>query len=69
MGVQGEAVVVKTVRARSVRVMREERRPLRAEGAVHGDEAGGAPRRPVKTGFPRVGRFLPLQSREEREVC
>lgn len=50
--------------------MREERgcRPLRAEGAVEGDQAGGAPRRPVKTWVPAVGRFLPLECREEREV-
>lgn len=69
LGAQGEAVAVETVRARSVRQMREERRPLRAEGAVGVNEAGGAPQRPMETGIPTVGRFLPLESREEREVC
>lgn len=51
--------------------MREERgcRPLRAERAVEGDQAGGAPWRPVKAWVPAVGRFFPLKRREEREVC
>lgn len=40
LGAQGEAVVVETVGARSVGEMREERRPLRAEGAMEGEEAG-----------------------------
>lgn len=61
LGVEGEAVAVKTVGACSVREIREERRPLRAEGAVEGEEAAGAPRRPVKTWIPTMGSFLCLQ--------
>lgn len=65
LGVQGKAVAVKKVWARSVRWMREERRTLSAEGAVQGDEAGGAAWRPMKTSLSAVGRFFPLQSRKE----
>lgn len=69
LGAQGEAVAVETVGAGGVGEMREQGRPLGAEGAVEGEQAGGAPRRPVRTRVPRVGRFLPVQRREEREVC
>lgn len=65
-GAQGEAVAVQTVGARGVREMREQGRPLGAKGAVQGEEAGGAPRGPVQTGLPAVGRPLGLQRREER---
>lgn len=65
---QGESVAVQTEGACGVGKMREERRPLRAERAVEGDQAGRTPRRALMTWLPTMRRLLPLQRREEREV-
>lgn len=67
--IQGDAVAVKTVGARCVGKAMKERGPVRADGAVEREQAGGAPRRAVKTRVSAVRSFLGLQCREEREVC
>lgn len=69
MRIQGDAVAVKTVGARCVREAGEERGPVRADRAVEREQAGGAPRRAVKTRLSAVRSFLGLQCREEWEVC
>lgn len=65
---EGESVAVQTEGACGVGKMREERRPLRTEGAVEGDQAGRTPWRALMTRLPAMRRRLPLQRREEREV-